>query len=135
MAVLKSDKSLWNVFQKAVKQTWTPERFTAELRNTPWFRHHSDAYRAAKILQTSDPATWRARKADTSAAIADMAAARGIPKAELYLVVPEASDYHARALLAGATELSPMLPRNWGDIAGYSQDRDGYVLAFASLFS
>lgn len=67
------------------------------------------------------------------AALAQANAAPGTPKAELYLVVPQASSYHARALMAGARELSPMLARGWGHIAGYSQDQDGYVLAFANL--
>ena len=36
----------------------------------------------------------------------DPAAAHGIPRAELYLVVDDAAAYHARAQAAGATELS-----------------------------
>jgi len=66
-------------------------------------------------------------------ALAQVSAAPGTPKAELYLVVPQAGSYHARALMAGARELSPMLARDWGHVAGYSQDQDGYVLAFADL--
>lgn len=61
----------------------------------------------------------------------DPAGARGVPRAELYLIHPEADACHARALVAGATELSPMLHRNWGDDAAYSLDLDGHVLAFA----
>lgn len=55
----------------------------------------------------------------------------GIPRAELYLNLENPEEYHRRALEAGATELSPMLPRDWGDIAAYSMDLDGHVLAFA----
>jgi catechol 2,3-dioxygenase-like lactoylglutathione lyase family enzyme len=58
--------------------------------------------------------------------------ARRIPKAELYLVLPGARDYHDRAIQAGATELSQMQPRDWGDVAAYSLDPDGHVLAFAT---
>ena len=57
--------------------------------------------------------------------------ARGIPRAELYLVLPEAATYHARALAAGAKELSPMRLRSWGQMAAYCLDPDGHVLAFA----
>lgn len=53
------------------------------------------------------------------------------PRAELYLVVDDPAAYHARALSAGARELSPLLPRDWGHEAAYSADRDGYVVAFA----
>lgn len=65
----------------------------------------------------------------------DPASARGVPRSELYLTHPQADACHARALEAGATELSPMLPRSWGDHAAYSLDPDGHVLAFARLAS
>lgn len=53
------------------------------------------------------------------------------PRAELYLRVDDPAAFHARALAAGARELSPLLPRGWGDEAAYSADPDGYVIAFA----
>ena len=62
----------------------------------------------------------------------DPSAAAGVPRCELYLVSDRPAEYHARALAAGATELSPLLPRNWGHHAAYSLDPDGHVLAFAS---
>ncbi len=65
------------------------------------------------------------------AALADPATARGVPRAELYLMVPDPAAAHARALEAGATELSPLLPRDWGHAAAYALDPDGHVLAFA----
>lgn len=66
------------------------------------------------------------------AALPDPAQARGIPRGELYLVVPDPAAYHARALAAGARELSPLTRRAWGDRAAYSLDPDGHVIAFAS---
>lgn len=62
----------------------------------------------------------------------DPAAASGIPRAEVYLVVSDAAACHARALAAGAAELSPLAQRSWGDHAAYSLDPDGHVIAFAS---
>ena len=53
-------------------------------------------------------------------------------KAEVYLTVADPAAYHARALGAGARELSPLGPRDWGDRAAYSLDPDGHVLAFAA---
>jgi len=64
-------------------------------------------------------------------ALPDPAAAHGIPRAELYLVVDDASLLHERALAAGASELSPVERRDWGHAAGYLLDSDGHVLAFA----
>jgi uncharacterized protein len=61
----------------------------------------------------------------------DPATARGVPRAELYLVVEDPRERHARALAAGAKELSPYALRDWGDGAAYSLDPDGHVLVFA----
>lgn len=61
----------------------------------------------------------------------DPAAGGASPRAELYLVVDDPAAPHARALSAGATELSALAPRDWGDEAAYSSDLDGHVLAFA----
>ena len=64
-------------------------------------------------------------------ALPDPAAGRGIPRAELYLVVDDAAAYHARARAAGAAaELSQLARRSWGDVA-YCLDPDGHVVAFA----
>jgi uncharacterized protein len=62
----------------------------------------------------------------------DPAAARGTPRAEVYLIVDSPAEHHRRALQAGARELSPPLPRDWGDVASYCLDPDGHVLAFAA---
>lgn len=62
----------------------------------------------------------------------DPAIASGVPRAELYLRVASPSAFLARAVAAGATELSPVAPRDWGDDAGYCLDPDGHVLAFAA---
>jgi catechol 2,3-dioxygenase-like lactoylglutathione lyase family enzyme len=62
----------------------------------------------------------------------DPAAGSGVPRAELYLTVPDPASSHAAALAAGARELSPLEARGWGDKAAYSLDPDGHVLAFAA---
>lgn len=53
------------------------------------------------------------------------------PRAELYLHVSDVAGSHARALAAGATELSAPAPRGWGALVAYSLDPDHHVLAFA----
>ncbi len=53
------------------------------------------------------------------------------PRAEVYLMVEDAGAHHARALEAGARELSPLQARDWGHTVAYSLDLDGHVLAFA----
>jgi uncharacterized protein len=61
----------------------------------------------------------------------DPAAANGIPRAELYLIVDNPQVYYDRALAGGASELSPLALRGWGDRVAYCLDPDGHVLAFA----
>lgn len=56
---------------------------------------------------------------------------RAVPRAEIYLQVDDPAEYHKRALTNGATELSPLQPRDWGDVAAYCLDLDSHVLAFA----
>lgn len=53
------------------------------------------------------------------------------PRCELYLTVDDPASLHARALAVGATELSALARRDWGDDVAYSRDLDGHVLAFA----
>jgi catechol 2,3-dioxygenase-like lactoylglutathione lyase family enzyme len=53
-------------------------------------------------------------------------------RGEIYLLVSSPESFHHRALVAGAKELSPLGPRNWGDQVAYSLDPNGYILAFAS---
>ncbi|MDP1545098.1 MAG: VOC family protein [Anaerolineales bacterium] len=61
----------------------------------------------------------------------DPAPAAGVPRAEIYLRVTNPAAYHRRAIEAGATELSGLRDRDWGDRVAYSLDLDGHVLAFA----
>ena len=66
------------------------------------------------------------------AALGDAKPAPAMARGELYVVVDDAESYHRRAVKAGARELSPLSPRDWGQEVAYSMDADGYVLAFAS---
>lgn len=59
--------------------------------------------------------------------------AKGVPRAELYLLIEDPGSSHRRALENGARELSPLAARDWGHEAAYSLDPDGHVLAFAKV--
>lgn len=65
------------------------------------------------------------------AALPDPALASGIARSEFYMLVEDPDALHRRALDCGAREISPLQPRGWGDLAAYSLDPDGHVLAFA----
>ena len=58
--------------------------------------------------------------------------AKGIPKVELYIRVKDPTPMFAKALEIGASELSPILERDWGGKAGYVMDFDGNILAFST---
>lgn len=64
-------------------------------------------------------------------ALRDPALARGVPRAEVYLVVDDPAAAFARAIAAGARELSALAPRDWGHDVAYAEDPDGHVLALA----
>lgn len=77
LSVLRSSPDLWKLFRQAVKQNWTQPKFTAELRNTDWFKTTSEAQRNALVLRKTDPATWKARVNQTRALIRDAAVQMG----------------------------------------------------------
>jgi hypothetical protein len=82
MSVLKSNPELWKIFNKAVLQTWSPQRFIAEVRGTDWFRTTSEARRNYQVLRDTDPATFEARVNQTRALIRDAAVAMGAQYSE-----------------------------------------------------
>lgn len=55
----------------------------------------------------------------------------GIPRCELYLYVNDIQQEYLHALQCGATEISPVEERNWGDTVCYFADPDGHIVAFA----
>lgn len=58
---------LKKLFQEAVKNTWTPDVFSAHLKNTNWWAENSDTMRQADVLKKEDPATYQAQIAAAQA--------------------------------------------------------------------
>ena len=56
----------------------------------------------------------------------------GIPRCELYLQVDNIETIFEEAKQAGATEISPITLRDWGDYVVYISDFNGHVIALAS---
>ncbi|MBI4930390.1 MAG: VOC family protein [Bacteroidetes bacterium] len=54
-----------------------------------------------------------------------------IPRCELYLFVENPEEALARAVKAGAKEISKAEARDWGDLVAYCADPDGHIIAFA----
>lgn len=77
MAVINSHPDLKRIFSKAVAQTWTPERFIAEMRNTGWYKKHGESWRNAVIQKNSDPATYKANVDQVRTRVSMMASELG----------------------------------------------------------
>ena len=76
-SLLKSDKSLWSVFSKAVKQGWDAPTFQSQIRKTSWWRKHSDAWKQWKALRLTNPREAAARVSRLEAQLRDMAGEMG----------------------------------------------------------
>lgn len=55
----------------------------------------------------------------------------GIPRCELYWYVDDLVTAYENALRCGATLISGIEKRSWGDTACYFADADGHIIAFA----
>lgn len=71
LAFMNSNKELKRLFNKAVAETWAPDKFIAQLRNTDWFKKRSAAVRNAILQETSDPATFQAGLDQMTATVRD----------------------------------------------------------------
>lgn len=70
-AFFDTDPELKQLFDLAVKKTWTPERFVAELRDTKWFKKNAVSVRNAILQETADPATYKQRVQQMTATVVD----------------------------------------------------------------
>ena len=77
MAVLNGNDELKALFQRAVAETYTPERFQAELRGTQWYQITAESRRKAQILQAADPQTYASDIEQLRVRVSMMAAEMG----------------------------------------------------------
>lgn len=76
-AFLEGNKELKKIFTNAVKESWSPDKFQAEIRDTGWWKKNSDSMRQAEITRKTDPATWDAMIDAESIKIRQLAAEVG----------------------------------------------------------
>lgn len=57
---MNSHPDLKKIFDQAVKEGWTANKFMAEARDTGWFKNTSETARKAQVIEQTDPATWQA---------------------------------------------------------------------------
>lgn len=76
-AFFKSQPELMKLLNSAVSDQWTADRFTAELKNTNWWKDNSSTARQAQVLAKTDPATYKANIAAAQADARDRAVQAG----------------------------------------------------------
>jgi hypothetical protein len=74
---LNSNSELKGKFQQAVDESWTPQKFQAEIRDTKWWKETSDTRRQAQVAQKTDPATWNAQMDAATIQVRQLAAEIG----------------------------------------------------------
>lgn len=78
LSLLKSDPSLWKLFQDAIKKNYTPQRFVAELKKTAWYKKYGETARKALALKYTDPETWKEKVSTIFHEILALAGSMGI---------------------------------------------------------
>ncbi|MFD3531993.1 C40 family peptidase [Streptomyces sp. NPDC058664] len=76
-AFFKSQPELWKMLNSAVEETWAPEKFQAEVKNTKWWKENSATSRQAQVLAKTDPATYKATMEGARLAAQQMAVKAG----------------------------------------------------------
>lgn len=82
---LKGNKELSGLFDEAVKDSWSSDKFQAKLRDTEWWKKNSDTMRKASAEKSTDPATYNAKVNAAKVQVQQMAAEMGaaIPDSKL----------------------------------------------------
>lgn len=79
---LNSNSEIKGVFEQAVTESWTSQKFQAKLRETNWWKTNSDASRQAQVEASTDPATFAAKVQASGMKVRQMAA-------EIGAIIPE----------------------------------------------
>ena len=74
-ALFKAFPELEELLRKAVKQSWDANKFQVELRQTEWFKKHSDIWRQNIALKYSDPASYKERLNNSRTILENLAGA------------------------------------------------------------
>lgn len=76
-ALFQAFPELKQLLTKAVGAGWDANRFQVELRQTDWFKKHSDIWRQNTALKFSDPTTYRERLGNSLTMVQNLSAAFG----------------------------------------------------------
>lgn len=97
-SMLEAIPELKKKFNQAVKEGWTPQRFQAALRDTQWWKTHSDKERQYLIKSYGDPATAKQEFSQAQIHVQQLAAQLGMQANGLTKSRLKAWTYNAAAL-------------------------------------
>lgn len=92
----KSDPELWKLLNQAINQGWGVSQFQAHLKDTKWYKKHSDVWRQTTALKYTDKGTYEERLGNMRSQIKNLAGQWGAQLTE-----KELRRYSERALLLG----------------------------------
>jgi hypothetical protein len=125
-ALFQAFPELKELLRKAVNGNWSPSKFQVELRQTQWFKKHSDVWRETTALKFSDPSTYRERLANSMTAVQNLAGSFGARLGALKRLAERAllfgmSDDQIRDVLAN--HIKPSEGGHYsGQLSGIEQD-------------
>jgi hypothetical protein len=76
-AFFKSQPELMKLLKGAVAEQWSPDKFSAEVKNSGWWKKNSETARKAQVTQKTDPATYQAQMEAARVAAKQMAVQAG----------------------------------------------------------
>lgn len=77
-ALFQAFPELNTLLGKAVKENWSAQKFQVELRQTDWFKTHSDVWRKNTALKYSDPASYNERLNQQTSQFENLATSLGV---------------------------------------------------------
>lgn len=139
---LNSIPEMKTLFGSFVNETWTKEKFMAEVRNTKWWQENSVTMRQAANEKFSDPATYNAKVSAARIQVTQMAAQMGaaVPEGKLNKIAEDVIrlgldesglknilglyiDFTSKGTLKGAAGAYEHMIRQFSYAQGVSLDR------------
>lgn len=96
MSFMNKYPQLKKVFNQAVNNGWSTNRFVAEVQDTNWFKNHSDSWRTNKYLAITDPTTYQQRVGQTAEVVNSAAGQLGV-----HLSKDQLNEMSEQAFLSG----------------------------------
>jgi hypothetical protein len=126
-SVLNSDPELQGLFNTAVAETWDPAKFSAKVRETQWYKTHSESWRQNEVLKLTDPTTYATKQEQAKTSFYAMATSMGadISGGQADALAQQAfdlgwSEQQVRNVLTGYINMSSP---NFGGVAGAAADQ------------